>query len=205
MANKKVREARRIKRERIRLGPSDAARAMLTLLGIEITPWPARREPIKPDDDPFVAPPDPLRTRAEIKAWLATVADTPHIAKLLYCTCDEHWIAEAKMLKLRADKYRAEHPNTVLLPHGWGNHDAFLGPLVKGVHYGKKTQPEIQREMWRRMGRYAIGDMRRFFGADFAKTEARIAGHIHDETLIELKEKQWPATPNSTSTRSGRS
>lgn len=116
MANKKAREARRKKRERIRSGPSDTAQAWLTLMGIEITKWPVAPMPTDADGKPDMAA---LAAAVnKFKAWHATVKDTPHITKMLYCTCDEQWIREVKLLRSKAEAWKHQHPGQMVFPHG---------------------------------------------------------------------------------------
>lgn len=176
MANKTARAARKKRREKIRLGPSEHVCAFLKLIGIDVQPYPTRYEKSEASDYGTVPRKrDVLQTLLQMKAWHAKVIESPHITKLIYAVCDEQWLAEAKMLRIRADKYKADNPNTVLLPHGFEPWPA--DPLIKGTHYGKRP-PNIYYDAWR--------NMRQYFSVDFKALEVRVAAHVHDEKLYEV-------------------
>ena len=146
MANKKTREARRNRRDKIRLGPSERATAFLNLLGIELAPYPTRYLPQDLTKGlqnlPRVRPVDLLKTRTDMKCWIAKVTAHPHITKLLYCTCDEHWMAEARLLKLRAEnaaKPKSERKSIIMvwLPGGQSHIDTYDPKPDASSEWGK--------------------------------------------------------------------
>jgi hypothetical protein len=209
MANRSQREARRKKREKIRLGPSDTARAWLKLLGVEITPWaPGDQNNFRTGVDHFAVdhsiqptPPSPgewmLRIRMNMRAWHAQVIDARHVSKMLYCTCDEQWISEAKSLRAAADKWKKEHPNQMVFLHGarTGRWSANAAALAAGYGAGPHTfRRSGKSDIYKHLARYAERDTdamkKLWLGADFAKTELRVASHIHDTTIYETVPKE---------------
>lgn len=177
MANRAKRLARAKKREKIRLGPSETAQAYLNLLGIKIEFWP-------PPPMSFGRQPGVLvevtgealiKARANLKYWYATVEDTPHISKQLFCTCEEQWIAEAKSLRQRADKFKKEYPGQMVFPHGVRTGRISAKQLAQS--YGKSVTNWPSKETLKKM----------WLGVDLAKTEARVTAHMQVPTEL-LKE-----------------
>lgn len=181
MANRATRLARAKKREKIRLGPSDTAQAYMNLLGIEIEVYPPVAQYINiPGHDAVGFYEDKLarqkllgdamiKARMNVKSWRAVVKDTPHITKNLYCTCDEQWIAEVKLLRMRADKFKKEHANHVVFPSVFQNLTASYGASQTGRWSSCKSSAQLATLL-----RYATD----------LKTEARVAAHL----TIEPKE-----------------
>lgn len=202
MANKAARIARKKRRDKIRLGPSEHVYAFLKLLGIEVQPYPTRYEKSEAADYGMLPRKrDVLQTLLQIKAWHARVIESPHITKLIYAACDEQWVAEAKMLRIRADKYKADNPNTVLLPHGlepWPT-----DPLVRGRHYGKAKRRDPYRSAWYAMQRYNASEFKKLWiSADFANIyEDKFNAGIHQKALqsgrYSAAERQESGRPRS--------
>lgn len=180
MANRAARLARAKKREKIRKGPSDNANAWLTLMGVEISKWPVA-QPIYTNypghGDRKIDLQATLHAAEYCKAWFAHVKDTPHITKLLYCTCDEQWIHEAKELRTRADAWNKAHPGQMVFPPWVRTGRISAAALAAGYSAGlnvnivQKTAAEIHdqyREAWGRM--------------TFEQIEARVAAaHLSKE------------------------
>lgn len=144
------------------MGPSETAQAYLNLLGIEIEAWPPPQIPERAPwpqssyHEPSVKMGEAMiQARMNMKYWAAYVKDTPHIAKNLFCVDEAQWIAEAKNLRQRADKFKKEHPGQMVFPQ-----PAYL------------TAQEVMAR--RRSSRYS-----KMWSKDgWLKTEARVAAHL---------------------------
>lgn len=184
MANKKAREARRKKRERIRRGPSDTAQAWLTLMGIEITKWPAPRFPSRGVDGKIDMT-DLENAVGKFKAWHGVVKDTPHITKMLYCTCDEQWIREAKLLRSKAEAWKHQHPGQMVFPHGlYRSQNWTMDFETQSV--GRVSK--VTRKSYERLNGGGLmlsrtwqDEATKIDNTDFSQIEARIAAHLTKE------------------------